>query len=270
MERSSVSAGAASEKLAPARPIVVGRVPLKAGQPRLLSLQRIAQDAEAAEELATYRDVSVNRPGINRTPAKLPLATAFLLADLPRLFEETERHFSELRKRVEILTPDPFLNAAVGALNVAADAVWDGPENAIMHGAIAWRTKLLGWRGPYALDALGWHDRARANLTYWAGRQNDDPISEKISPPDEGSNLARNETGLHTNGDLSNSHYDMNLVYIDALFRHLRWTGDLEYAKKMWPVTIEHHPCVGTTPLPSRIRTGKTSALRSVCRHLGE
>jgi len=42
------------------------------------------------------------------------------------------------------------------------------------------------------------------------------------------------------NGDISNSHYDMNLVYIDALFRHLRWTGDLEFARQVWPV-IERH-----------------------------
>jgi len=32
----------------------------------------------------------------------------------------------------------------------------------------------------------------------------------------------------------------MNLVYIDALFRHLLWTGDREYAKRMWPVVERH------------------------------
>jgi hypothetical protein len=32
----------------------------------------------------------------------------------------------------------------------------------------------------------------------------------------------------------------MNLVYIDALFRHILWTGDLDYAKKVWPI-IERH-----------------------------
>ncbi|MEO7415387.1 MAG: hypothetical protein ABIZ81_18735, partial [Opitutaceae bacterium] len=110
----------------------------------------------------------------------------------------------------------------------------------IMHGAIAWRTRLLGWRGPYVLDALGWHDRARQNFTYWAGRQNTAPIPEKIPPPDAVSNLARSEAALHSNGDLSNSHYDMNLVFIDALFRHLRWTGDLDFARTMWPVVERH------------------------------
>ena len=89
-------------------------------------------------------------------------------------------------------------------------------------------------------DALGWHDRARRTSTYWAARQNTDPIPAKLPPPDADANLARNEAALHSNGDMSNSHYDMNLVYIDALFRHLLWTGDLDFARQMWPV-IERH-----------------------------
>ena len=220
-------------------PVVVGRVALAPRQPRWLSLQRTAADAVAAEELATYREVRTEREN-DRAPAKINLAPAYRAEALPRRFAEAEDHFSDLRRRVAVDTPDPFLNAAVGALNVAADAVWDEPQQAIMHGAIAWRSRLLGWRGPYLLDALGWHERARRHFTDWASRQNTDPIPDQIPPPDEAANLARNEAGLHTNGDLSQSHYDMNLVFIDALFRHLRWTGDLRFAEEMWP-TIERH-----------------------------
>ena len=32
----------------------------------------------------------------------------------------------------------------------------------------------------------------------------------------------------------------MNLVAVDAFFRHLLWTGDMDYARRMWPV-IERH-----------------------------
>jgi hypothetical protein len=221
---------------APAEPVVVGHVTLAGGHPVFLSLQRVANDgAKPAEDLATYREVGA--PPVAAKAAYLP---AFATDELPAQFAAAENHFAVLRARVSVDTPDAFLNAAVGALNVAADAVWDEPQQDIMHGAIAWRTRLLGWRGPYSLDALGWHERARKHFEYWAGRQNTAPIPEKIPPPSEKDNLARNEAGLHTNGDLSNSHYDMNLVAIDALFRHLRWTGDLEFAQKMWP-TIERH-----------------------------
>ena len=226
------------------RPLVIGRVTLMNNTPLYLSLQRVATDAPVAGELDIYKEVTAAK--VERTdpsalvPKKRAEVSAFHLEDLPRLFTEAEAHFAALRNHVSVDTPDPYLNAAVGALNVAADAVWDEPQQAIMHGAIAWRTKLLGWRGPYALDALGWSDRARANLTYWAGRQNTDPIPEKLPPADAKANLARSEAALHSNGDLSNSHYDMNLVFIDGLFRHLLWTGDVEFAKKMWPV-IERH-----------------------------
>jgi hypothetical protein len=252
----ALAAGAASGAAAPALPLVIGRAALRAGEPLFLSLQRIdpaaaaGTGAAATEDLAVYREVTAKsekagpatgaaagRGAAANTPR---LAAPLAAAAVPRVFEATQRHFAALRTRVSVDTPDPFLNAAVGALNVAADAVWDEPQQAIMHGAIAWRTRLLGWRGPYALTALGWPERARKHFEYWATRQNTAPIPEKLPPADENANLARNETALHSNGDMSNSHYDMNLVYIDALFRHLRWTGDLELAKKLWPV-IERH-----------------------------
>jgi hypothetical protein len=231
---------AATAPATPSQPVVVGRVALVNGQARLISLQRVTPTAAANEDLGTYQAVTAPQAGTKREAPKIVLPPAYAAEELPRRFAETEIFFAALRSRVSVETPDAFLNAAVGALNVAADAVWDGPQEAIMQGAIAWRTKLLGWRGPYLLDALGRHDRARKNFEYWAGRQNTSVIPDTLPAPDEKTNLARNEVGLHSNGDMSNSHYDMNLVFIDALFRHLRWTGDLEFAKKMWP-TIERH-----------------------------
>ena len=210
--------------------------------PLYFALQRIPDPAApaVAEELGTYREVTTDRPGLDRHSPAIPLAPAYRTGDLPHIFAEAEEHFRALRAQIAVETPDPFINAAVAALNVGADAVWDEPQGAVMHGAVAWRSKLLGWRGPYAPDALGWHDRARRHLAYWATRQNTDPIPEKLPPPDEASNLARSEAALHSNGDISGSHYDMNTVYIDALFRHLHWTGDLDFARRMWPV-IERH-----------------------------
>lgn len=32
----------------------------------------------------------------------------------------------------------------------------------------------------------------------------------------------------------------MNLCYIDELLWHFNWTGDLEYARRMWPVLTRH------------------------------
>lgn len=236
-------AAARKDGALPEFPVSVGHVALGEA-PLYLSLQRAPAEATsanavAAPDLDTYG--AVTSGGAPREQPKEPsLAQPFAPTEVARRFAAAERHFEALRQRVVVDTPDAFLNTAVGALNVGADAVWDEPQQAIMHGAIAWRTKLLGWRGPYSLDALGWHDRARANARYWMGRQNTQLVSGGVPPADENANLARNESGLHTNGDMSNSHYDMNLVFVDALFRHLQWTGDLAFASEAWPV-IERH-----------------------------
>ncbi len=158
--------------------------------------------------------------------------------DLPRWFANAEEHRRKIARQVVVETPDPFINAAVPALNIAADAIWDEQQQSFMHGAVAWRVRLAGWRGPYAGDALGWHDRTAAHFTGFAREQNTEPVPDVIPPADF--NLARNEAALHSSGDMTKSHYDMNLVLVDAFFRHLLWTGDTNYAAEMWPV-IERH-----------------------------
>ena len=222
-------------------PVIVGRSALPVKQPIYLGLQRISDSAASQEELDTYKEVRKEPPEQTRPPLNANLVAAYKVEDLPRIFDDAERRRRAIAEQVVADTPDPFINAAIAALTVAADGVWDEPAGTFMHGAVAWRSRLLGWRGAYSGDALGWHDRALRHLAYWAGRQNTAPVSPTLLPsPDSSVNFARNEPALHTNGDLSNSHYDMNLVYIDALFRHFLWTGDLEFARAQWPV-IERH-----------------------------
>jgi hypothetical protein len=225
---------------APKRQVVVGHAPFSAIRPLLLSLQRVNEGASAAPDLNVYQEVTTRKPSTAAKPKPAGLLPVIERAKLPEQFAATEKHFDDLRTKVRIETPDPYLDAAMGSLNVAADALWDTDAHAIMHGAIAWRTKLLGWRGPYSLDELGWHDRARENFETWIPNQNKEAIPPALPPADKKANLARNEPGLHSNGDLSNSHYDMNMVFIDALFRHLLWTGDTSFAREAWPV-IERH-----------------------------
>ncbi len=192
-------------------PVLTATMKLSADQPVYVILKRISEDAEK-----------------------------FKTEQLGSLYEQTQQQRKQIAEKVSVETPDPFINAAVSALCVAADAIWDEKQASVMHGAVAWRSKYLGWRGPYANDAFGWHDRSKRHLTYWAGRQNTKPVPEAILPADPTANLSRNEPSLHSNGDMSGKHYDMNLVYMDALFRHILWTGDLELARSLWPV-IERH-----------------------------
>lgn len=159
---------------------------------------------------------------------------------LPVLFTAAEQARRAIAERVQVETPDAFVNSAAAALNVAADAIWDAEQKSFMHGAVAWRNRLLGWRGMYAGDALGRPERTRQHLEGFAAQQNTSPMPEAIPPADEDTNLSRSEKALHSNGNLTRNHYDMNLVAMDALFRHLLWTGDLDFARRMWPVLERH------------------------------
>ncbi|MDE6023221.1 MAG: DUF4450 domain-containing protein, partial [Muribaculaceae bacterium] len=133
----------------------------------------------------------------------------------------------------------------------AADGAWDGKT--WLHGAIGWRMPLSGWRGAYSGDFLGWHDRARSHFDAYAKSQVDNvqPIIPHPSQ-DPGKNMARAEkkwgTQMYSNGYICRNperndqmhHYDMNLCYIDELLWHLKWTGDLDYARKMWNTLKSH------------------------------
>jgi len=162
-------------------------------------------------------------------------------------FEARTRQLAAMSERLKITTPDPFVDASVSALVHAADALWDDSQKCFMQGAVASRTPLPGWRGPYALDAIGSHDRMRQHLRYWVKRQNQSPLPASLDPDapmtgpaDPRTHLTRKESLLHSNGDLSGDSYNMNLVFFDALVRHLRWTGDLDLAREIWPALVRH------------------------------
>lgn len=140
-------------------------------------------------------------------------------------------------------TPDAYLGPVGPALAVAAEGLWDANLGCVMHGCVAWRAELAGWRGPYCLDSLGLHDRAKIQFRHWLKKQNTSPVTggdAPTGPADPGTHLARKELMLHSNGDLSHNHYDMNMVFFDVLLRHLRWTGDMDFALEVWP-TFERH-----------------------------
>lgn len=167
------------------------------------------------------------------------------------LYNKSEQARANLASRIRITTPDPYFNTLGGALAVAADGIWDG--EVWLHGAIGWRMPLSGWRAAYTGDALGWHDRARTHFNAYAASQVTE-VPNTIPHPaqDSALALARSEkkwgTPQYSNGYICRNprrndqmhHYDMNLCYIDELLWHFNWTGDLEYARRMWPILTRH------------------------------
>ncbi|KUJ63553.1 glycogen debranching protein [Flavobacteriaceae bacterium CRH] len=168
---------------------------------------------------------------------------------LVALFEKSVGETQLLANRVKVTTPDPYINTLGSALAIASDGIWESP--AYLHGAIAWRMYLNAWRGAYTADPLGWHDRAKSHFKSYSNSQVLTPESGPVVF-DSIRNLARQKeeigTSMFSSGYISRSpnkntvahHYDMNLVFIDEMLRHFKWTGDISFMKEMWP-TIQRH-----------------------------
>ena len=164
-------------------------------------------------------------------------------------FKDAETARQKIADRIKLKTPDAYLNTLGSALSIAADAIWEEPT--YMHGAIAWRMRLPGWRGAYVADPLGWHDRARIHFDAYARSQLTTPATTGVVM-DTALNLARHIEKVGTqlfsegyiarnpNGYIGAHHYDMNLVFIDQLLNHFNYTGDTGYVKKMWPLLKRH------------------------------
>ncbi|UAY53794.1 DUF4450 domain-containing protein [Arachidicoccus terrestris] len=162
-------------------------------------------------------------------------------------FDKAEQARTKLAGTLKINTPDPYINTLGGTISMAADAIWDG--NVWLHGAVGWRSQLPGWRAAYTGDMLGWPARSDIHFDNYAASQVTGVPPVYPQPQlDTSMNLARGAyrwgSPMYSNGYICRSprdnhrmhHYDMNMVYIDELLTHLQWSGDLEYARKMFPV----------------------------------
>lgn len=201
-------------------------------------------------DMPSYEGVLSIKPGKKVYLALFPKADR-PKASLESLFKKAESEREQLASSVTFDTPDQWLNPIGGALAVAADGIWSG--QAWLHGSIGWRTPHLGWRGAYVGNAVGRHDRALTHLNTYASNQITD-IPPVLSHPrqDSALNLARAEkkwgTPMYSNGYICRrpgkkdemSHYDMNLVYIDAMLRHFRHTGDKDAMRSLFPVIKRH------------------------------
>lgn len=199
------------------RPILVGRRAMEPGQPLFLALRWLR-----------------------------PSDTVLTPDALPAAFEAAEKHRQQVVQRVRVRTPEPLLEAAAAAICSAGDGLWDPPTYS--HGGVRWHFPYLGWRGAYIASNFGWHDRARTHFRAFAQVQLKEPATAKPHADPE-CDLARQaaDSVLYSRGYIpmhptkdARGCYDMQQVYIDQLMWHLLWTGDLAFAREMWPVIVDH------------------------------
>src|SRR5690606_2767585 len=133
----------------------------------------------AAESPIVYATYTLQKTPVYVQVAKGTLEKKVYSDDmLQDRYNRAEQARLQLTGRVKLKTPDRFINTFGAALAVAADGVWESPT--FLHGAVAWRMRLNAWRGAYAADALGWHDRAKEHFSSYANSQVVEPESAKV------------------------------------------------------------------------------------------
>ena len=221
---------------------------------------KLADAAKADTPLALWASDSIGAPIITSRSSASDMPLYYVIQTTPisnnisqteaeGLWKKAASYRENIAGRIVVKTPDPYINPLGGILSVAADAIWEYPT--YLHGAIGWRMRLNGWRGPYTADPLGWHNRAKAHYSSYIESQVTEPASGP-SVPDPKNGFARQEekmgNSLYTdgyicrnpNGKIQPHHYDMNMVFFDGLLRHFYWTGDKSYIKEMWPALERH------------------------------
>ena len=229
-----------------------GKTVIKFGTKNHFVATLLTGDADITiTKIPTLQGQMTIAPGATKYIAFIPGDSKYKYKQLSSLFINAEKERDALASTVVFDAPDEWLKPVGGALAIAGDAIWSG--EAWLHGSIGWRTPHLGWRGAYTGDAIGRHDRAKTHFYNYADNQIDTIPAVYAHPQmDSALNLARARktwgTPMYSNGYICRrpghknemSHYDMNLVYADAMLRHFRHTGDKEAMRHLFPTLKSH------------------------------
>jgi hypothetical protein len=145
--------------------------------------------------------------------------------------------FSAGMKRAEAIedhvvvdTPDPWLNAVVGASSAAIDGVYR--NGMFTHSGMRWSVPLLGWRTMFGGTVYGWHDRVRAQSDLCIGKQiTESDKTEAVADPKTLLSSQAADSRLFGLGRINiyqPNHYDMQSQFFEQVQHAWRWTGDAE------------------------------------------
>jgi hypothetical protein len=156
-------------------------------------------------------------------------------------FAAARGHIADLATRMELHTPDPWLDAAAGAAAHALDGVWYPPS--FVHGAMLWNARYPGWRTTYGATVAGWHDRVLAQARYYLASQVRDSGKTSFAPdPEKLLSKAAPDSRFYGKGRITQDHgiYNMQTQLFAQLIHAWRWTGDAELEKILRPALELH------------------------------
>lgn len=184
-------------------PMVAGSVPLSAAQPEITWAFEALADANA------------------------PISQRILAPG--QAFDDGLKYMEEIGRRVVVNTPDPYLDAALNAINHPVDAAFRPPLYPI--GCMAYdQLNMPGCFGNlYGPTAFGWHDRVLAEARYFLASQVKESTQEDADP-DPGMLLCTQsrKSRYWGKGRITRDQewYDMQSAFFDQLVYDWRWTAD--------------------------------------------
>lgn len=151
-------------------------------------------------------------------------------------FSQCVKYYKGISQRVILETPDKYLNKGMEALCLAMDACWHYPT--FMHGPWSWHEPYLGWRGWYGAEAMGWHDRVEIAIRAHGATQIKKPESTKVkwTGPDGYAYGGNSRGGVPSMLNHPGVFYNMTEVYLDHILYHYQWTGNLDFAREIFPI----------------------------------
>ncbi len=148
----------------------------------------------------------------------------------------------DIEDRVVIDTPDPWLNAGMGACTNVVDACFR--EGIYSHSGMRWSTALLGWRTIFGGTVVGSHDdvktEAKLAIPHQIGLETPVPpgMTQPHADPAIGLTSQAPDSRMFGKGRVDfhqPHHYDMQSQFFDQIQHAWRSTGDPELEKLLKP-----------------------------------
>ncbi len=142
-----------------------------------------------------------------------------------------------IQDAVTVDTPDPWLNAAVGASTSVIDGVFR--NGVYTHAGMRWGVPLLGWRTTFGGTVYGAHDNVKTEAKLAIAKQVTDSTRTEAKP-DPAMDLSSQapDSRLFGKGRIDFHqpyHYDMQTQFFDQVQHAWRWTSDDDLQKLLRP-----------------------------------
>ena len=156
-------------------------------------------------------------------------------------YENALKALTAFNSRLNISTPDKYLNAMMKASLAAVDGCWYPPV--FVHGCMQWNKALPGWRTMFGGIIYGWHDRILQEAKHYIETQI--KTSDKVNAEADSAKLLTvqsQNSRFYGVGRIQGDQdfYDMQTQFFDQLIEEYRWSNSAELIQILRPALELH------------------------------